>query len=312
MKKIYQIVLIIVLIGIVSFSVGADSQWRRLFQGSVSLFCYEQDMHHGRTVISMVDDALSDLTEWYGLSESPKITIVLTPSQKSFHQLTGGQIPEWGIAAASPDQSIVFLKSPRIARPETDLKKVIVHELSHVLLFTAAGGKHIERWFDEGLAMMLSGEKGLRETVILARAVLSGDIIWLHEIDDVLTFHRQKADLAYHESLVAVTFLKDQYSREVFREIIYQLSQDRDMDAAMQSVIGLHFGEFEGNWLRAMQKKYRWAVFLNFPFLLSVLMVALFLSAVVATRIRIKKRRRLWEKEDFYEFETAEDHSTSG
>ena len=307
MKKFYQILLIIV-VGFCSVSIAAGGEWRRLFRGPVVLYCYEKDMQHGDKIISIVDQALPVMSERFGLSRRPEVTILVAPSQKIYDQITGGQIPEWGIAAAEPEQSVIFLKSPRIARPETDLKSVVLHELSHVLLYTASGGYPIDRWFDEGLAMTFSEEKRFLETLTLARAVFAGEIIKLDEVDDVLTFRRQKAGLAYQESLSAVQFLIDRFGGEALAGIIRRIGQNADMDAALQSAVGMGFGEFEDSWYQAMRIKYRWAIFLNFPFMISVLMVVLFLVAFFVTRSRTKKRKKVWEQEDLYGFETIKDH----
>ena len=306
-KRLHQICLIIV-IGLYSVSAAVEGEWRRLFRGPVVLYCYEKDMRYGDRIISIVDQGLPALSERFGLSSSPEITIFVAPSQKVFDQITGGQIPEWGIAAAEPEQSLIFLKSPRIARPETNLKNAVLHELSHVLLSASSGGYPIDRWFDEGLAMTCSEENRFLETLNLARAVFSSDIIRLGEIDDVLTFRRQKAGLAYQESLSAVQFLIDRFGSDALVGIIREIGEHADMNEAMQSVIGMGFGEFEYNWYRAMKIKYRWAFFLNFPFLVSVLMAVLFLAAFFVTRWRTEKRKKVWEQEDLYGFKTIEDH----
>jgi hypothetical protein len=306
-KKLPQI-LLFVFLGLYSVSFSAEREWRRLFRGPVVLYCYEKDIRYGDRIISIVDQGLPVLSEQLGLSSHPKITILVAPSQRAFDQITGGQIPEWGIAAAEPEQSVIFLKSPRIAHPETDLKSAVLHELSHVLLSVSSGGYPIDRWFDEGLAMTFSGENRFLETLNLARAVFSGDIIRLDKIDDVLTFRRQKAGLAYQESLSAVQFLIDRFGSVALVGIIRKIGEHADMDTAMQSVIGMKFAEFEDSWYRAMKIKYRWAIFLNFPFLISVLMVVLFLAAFFVTRWRTEKRRKVWEQEDLYGFKTIEDH----
>jgi KDO2-lipid IV(A) lauroyltransferase len=300
-KKFHQI-LVIVVIGLSSVVTAGDVEWCRLFRGPVVLYCYEKDIRYGNKIISIVDQALPVLSERFGLSNRPEITILVAPSQKIFDQITGGQIPEWGIAAAEPEQSVIFLKSPRIARPETDLKSAVIHELSHVLLSVSSRGSPIDRWFDEGLAMTFSEENRFFETLNLARAVFSGEIIKLGEVDDVLTFRRQKAGLAYQESLSAVQFLIDRFGSDALVGIIRKIGERADMDAAMQSVIGMGFGDFEDSWYQAMKIKYRWAIFLNFPFLISVLMVLLFLAAFFVTRWRTKKRKKVWEQEDLYGF----------
>ena len=73
------------------------------------------------------------------------------------------------------------------------------------------GPNPIPRWFDEGLAVYYSGERGLASSSLISKALLSNSIIPLEEIDEVLTFHKEKAQLAYQESFTAITFLIEEF-----------------------------------------------------------------------------------------------------
>lgn len=297
---------------LVGSSVLGESEWRRLVRGSFSIHCHEEDMNSGEKVMSIAEEALPRIMRDLGLPTAGNMTIIIASSEREFDALTGGQIPDWGIGAADPRRATFFLKSPRFARPEANLRQIVVHEMCHVLLGMAVGGKKVHRWFDEGVALYESGERGIEGAILLARSLLAEEILWLDEIDDVLGFHRGKADLAYQESRSAVDYLVEKYGKDILAQIVGALREGKGMDEAMLSTVGVGFQDFQMDWHQAMKKKYRWYVLLDFPLVFSTLAVVLFLSAFIVTLRRIRRKRRLWEEEAFHEIGTLEENSTSG
>ena len=287
------------------------SEWRQLVRGQIVLHCYEEDLKNGERVMSIAHHALPRIVRDLNSPSIGEVTIVVAPSEKQFHALTGGQVPEWGVGAADPSRSLVFLKSPRFARPEANFKQIVVHELTHVVLGMALGGKEIDRWFDEGFAQYESGEKGIRGSILLARSLITGDILWLDEIDDVLTFRREKASLAYQEARAAVDYLVEIFGNDVIADIVQVLREGKGMDDALLAACGVGFQDFQTDWYLAMKHKYRWYILLDFPLVISTVLVILFLMAFFATRRRIRKKKHIWEKEDLYAFQKMEEHSTS-
>ncbi len=285
------------------------SEWRRLVKGSVVLHCDEVDLRNGEKVLSIVDERLFQIAQDLKIDSIGSVTIIMAPSDGEFHHLTGGQIPEWGIGAADPTQGIIFLKSPRFARPEINLTQVVIHEVSHVLLGMALGGVEIERWFDEGFAQYESGERGLGGAILIARSLLGGEILWLDEIDDVLDFRREKASLAYQEARSALDYLVETYGKGILARIIQEKKTGKDLDEALLATTGLGLRDFEMNWYHMLKRRYRWYILMDFPFILSMVFVALFIMAFFATRRRIRKKKQLWEGETIGEFEGQEENS---
>ena len=291
--------------------VFGGSEWRRLVHGSFAIHCHEEDVNSGEKVMSIAEDNLPRIMRDLGLPTAGNITIIIASSEKEFDVLTGGQIPDWGIGAADPLRATLFLKSPRFARPEANLGKIVIHEMCHVLVGMAVGGKKVPRWFDEGVALYESGERGIEGAILLARSLWAEEILWLDEIDGVLDFHRGKADLAYQESLSTVDYLVGKYGKDILARIVGALREGKGMDEAMLSTVGIGFQDFQMDWYQAMKKKYRWYVLLDFPLVFSTLAVVLFLSAFIVTLRRIRRKRRLWEEEAFHEIGTLEENSTS-
>jgi len=291
----------IYLIFITQFTYGItnpEKDWRYLQKGPVVLACHEQDMDTGEAVLGMLMQAVPRISRDLNLAQIDRIMVIIAPSEKAFQNMTSRSIPDWGVGAANPSSGTIFLKSPRFARPETDMELVVIHELAHVLLGIALEGQPVDRWFDEGFAVYQSGEESMSSKIIFARSLVTNNPIRLEQVDAVLTFHRDKAGLAYQESHAAVAYLIQEYGSETISRIIGRMRLGEDMDQALQNTIGLNLDDFEHLWLKAMKKKYQWYVLFDFPVLFSALLVSFFIAAWIMTRKRIKKRKQMWDEEE--------------
>lgn len=278
-------------------STGQSERWERLVKGQVVLHCVPEDLRLGDHVIGIVEDHLPRIIADFGQLVPQQFEIYIAPTEQAFHRLTGGQLPEWGVAAASPAQSTLFLKSSRFARPEIQLHQVVIHELSHIFLSRAMGGYEPERWFDEGLAQYEADEGGFGGSLRLARGMTSGQLVWLDEIDEVLAFKKDKAFLAYLEARSAIDFLVQTHGRGIIAEIISSLRTGKSMDEALLETTGTGFQDFQTDWYLDLKTKYRWAIFLDYPFLFSVLVAILFITAVIVRRKRTKCIVQSWEEQ---------------
>jgi len=272
---------------------GKD-EWRKLSRDRIILYCTPADLKNGEEVIDIAEKVIPGIAADLKLNQIATIAIVMAPSQKVFRQLTGGQFPEWGIGGADAGQSVIYLQSPRIAQTSRQLPRVVAHELSHVLLGQAVSRKPVDRWFDEGFAMYESGDMGISGSVQLAWNLLSDNPLLLYDVDDILSFQRFKANLAYQISFSAVQYLVDTYGSDALADLSQALGRGLDMDEALVHSVGVNYQAFENGWFETARRKYRWYILYDFRLLSGTGMVFLFILAFIITRQRTRKRKHEW------------------
>jgi len=292
--KIFVLFIVIALNGYCRDVTLDLTQWRQLKHESVGVYCHRDDFINGEKVMAIAERAVPKIAQDLKMSGIEKIMIIIASSENEFDLFTQDQVPEWGVAAANPIQSIVYLKSPRFARNKMNLEQTVVHELAHIILAMVVRNRKIASWFDEGFAMFESGERGIGGRVLLSRSFLTGNEIRLDEIDEVLSFRRSKASLAYQESLSAVEYLIELYGIDSISQIALSLRAGGSMNEALLDVTGFGFEDFQTKWLEVMKKKYRWYIFMDFPLILSLCFVVLFLTAFAVTRRRAVRKREEW------------------
>lgn len=288
---------------------SSAASWQRLYHYPVLVFHHAEDQAYARKVVSLAKEELPRILESLGVENGREIRIVIAGTSEEFSRLTHGQIPEWGVGASDPQSAVIYLQSPRIHRTRINRQQVLIHELTHVVLSRAVGGFSVHRWFDEGVALHLSGEGDLYGMLRLARSVFTGQAYTLRQIEEVLSFPSENAMLAYQQSVSAVRYLIRRHGEDVLARICRELRRYHDMDSAMLEAIGQDVTAFEAEWMVALKASSRWMVFLDMPFLVSFVLVVLFLAAFFMTVRRVREKKRNWKEEDDG-FETVEEDSS--
>ncbi len=289
---------------------GGVSPWRRLARGNVILYCHENDLKNGERVLLTVAECSPKILEDLDLAEPDSLTLFLAGSRDEFSQMTDHQMPEWSAGAADARRSVLYLQSPRFADPDTKMETVVAHELGHAILGMAVRGAPVPRWFEEGFAMLESGESAWIGTVQLMRGFLFSGALDLSEIEDVLRFNRDRAALAYQESLAAVKYLVERFGPESIPDLVSVLRQGGTMAEAVRRVTGHPYRQFQAEWFESMKRKYRMALVLDSSLLLSLVFVMLFAAAWVSTKIRTERKKMEWEKYTEQDREDHEAHSS--
>ena len=266
---------------------------------SVRLSAAERDWEYGKTIVQIIEQSSLQLSMHLGIPEVP-VHIIVAPSESEFKKMTGGQIPDWGLAAAQPQTETIFFKSPRFAGSDENLRKVVIHELCHVMLGCALHGFSAPRWFDEGLALYHSGELGLESKMILGRSLLMNQTIALREIDQVLTFRRDKATLAYRESLSVFEFIVKTFGVELIPRLVKAFSMGQSQEQAILNTTGMSFDSFENAWSHYLRATYLGYALLDTRFLLSLIFIILFILALINQKFKTIRQQRIWKNEETF------------
>jgi hypothetical protein len=268
---------------------------------SIMLTAHENDRAFGEQAVKIAREHSPMLCRILEINQHLTVHILVAGTESDFQRLTGGIIPDWGIAAAEAERGLIFLKSPRIYQPGKNLRSIVIHELSHVVMGNAVRGASVPRWFEEGFALYNSGESGTSDAVQLSGSLLTNQLLTLREIDDVLMFQREKAALAYREALSAIEYLVEKHGAESIAGLTQALSNGESMEESIRQVTGLSMNAFENEWMEYIKSRYRWYIFMDMRLILSITMVSLFLAAYIKKRHQIKEKKKQWEIEAEHE-----------
>ena len=211
------------------------------------------------------------------------VRIVLAANDAHFNAVTGGAIPEWGAGVADPEAGVIVIPWYGGGRAaNTDMRRVLHHELAHVALHRYLQPARIPRWFNEGYATWASGELDfsaewqLRVAYALRKAppLDSLELSWPRATADART--------AYLLSASVVAYLVRSSGEAALQTFMQRWHTSQNMEQALASTYGLSVDQLETHWVRDVRKRYGWfavamqsAVFMSAASVLMVILIAI-------------------------------------
>ena len=256
------------------------------------------------------DDIYADSARYYleyfqnilanllGESLDTTVTVYLAASENEFLRTTGPSIPDWGAGVALLEYNRIVIKSPKYMRIGKSFRELIGHELTHIMLHRAAGGRWLPRWIHEGLAMHVSGEWSIGQDILVARAAWTKNLIQLHRLEGMSVFNGAKANLAYTESYLAVSSLLRGEDPYRLADLLALYRDTNDFLHSFRVVVGTDYSRWISDWFERTSMQYHLLLFI-FDWKLFWLALPLFiiLLFLLKRRQNVKTKRR-WKIEE--------------
>lgn len=229
-------------------------------------------------------DWVPRVMELVGVSESgPPIRVLLAPESSPLAK----NAPTWvaGYTDGVSD-TVVLLPERTPSYPDGGLEDVLTHEVAHVLIYRASGGRRIPRWFNEGVAMLASRSWRFRDETHLALGLLSADKVPLWKLDDLFEGDRWQVERAYALSGALVQDLLDKYGTGLPSALLSRVAHGLSFDEALRRTTGATLIDVgESFWARQSVLR-RWLPILTST---AVIWLGIALLAIVAA---VKRRRK--------------------
>ena len=227
-----------------------------------------------------------------------KPSVYIIEDEDSFKRLIRGRFPDWGAAVALPERKSIAIKSPDKFNIGKSLAELLAHEYAHLVVADRRGFYSVPRWFDEGVAMLVSTEWRWSDNLAMGKAAIFGEFIPLRKIQRVNRFNQSQAQVAYAESYLAVSYLINEYGKDALNRFLNEIAKGSSVDDALIAVSGANYSEFEEEFEKHLSTRY------NAKTLLIDTMyfwVALAIIVVIGGLLRYRKRRQYykkWEQEE--------------
>ena len=248
--------------------------------------------NYAEMVSKTAEKSFATISDALGYKPENVITVTLTGSAEEFSELTRGTLPDWSSAVAMPGNRIIVSPLPGL---KMNIERILAHEIVHVLLFDAAGGNFIPRWFHEGCAETYSGQWSIRGRMYMTWKVSWGNLLTFDEIEQVFSIQGADVTLAYDQSMLALRQLLTTGKKKVLSEIINGMKSGENFEDAFTNATGLTVREFEKIYLAAIAKAYGKRTLLT---LIPGTWTFILLLAIVVYIIKKRRNKRLmsqWE-----------------
>lgn len=245
---------------------------------------------------------IAGVMELVGLDAPGKdIRVLLAPESSPYARGAPAWVSGYTDGATTDAGSAVVILAERTpSYPDGGLEEVLAHEVAHVLIHRASGGRRVPRWFDEGVAMLAGRSWRLRDQTELAWGLLSGPRVPLWKLDDLFQGDRADVERGYALAGTLVQDLLERYGPAVPRIVLARLAQGDTFAEAMRGATGATLIDIGEAFYARQGTLKRWIPFLTST---AVLWFGISLLAIVAG---VRKRRRRAEMEE----ETGEREET--
>lgn len=200
-----------------------------------------------QAIESALEKATAGLTRWGGL-EAP-VTVYLLASHEDLEAAVHRRGFAWLRAWARYDDVIFQAPSTWTTSPST-VEQLVLHELTHCLLFQRAGTretwleKKIPLWFREGMAISTAGQAPLYPS-------LEDSALWLVRNPTLDAFRDgevlsegQSAQM-YGIALHAFNFLERRYGTDHLQDLMTTMRKGSDFETAFDEIIGVPVVRFQ-------------------------------------------------------------------
>jgi hypothetical protein len=248
----------------------------------------------------------TQLTEWLGqpvLSEV-RVAVARTPGEMATLAPPNAPYPDYAAGVAYPEIGLVLLTiKPVHPNSSHDLNEVFRHELAHVALEDSVGGRPVPRWFNEGFAVLASGETSYVRLQTLWTATVSDSLLTLSQMERSFPADENQANIAYAQAADVVRFLVRREEQHRFRGLVSRLRDGETMDSALLNSYGEDAAALESEWREEVAKRYTF-----WPVLFSGTLIWAGTMGLFVVGWRKKRRKAAatlarWEREEAAEDE---------
>jgi hypothetical protein len=224
--------------------------------------------------------------------------VTICRSQDAFRQVAGqyGKARVGGIAKSQA--GVIVVKAPYLLPEGQDYRGMLRHELIHVLLARNTDPANVPRWFDEGVAMLVSKELRWESGLRIARMYVTRRLIPYPDLDFAFAPLGDEGlfDDAYAQALSLTQYLRARLGEDRFWGLVRALRTE-DFADALRARAGLTPGALYDIWRRSLWKV-ALITWLVSGFSAFDLMAILVLVAYLRKRRRGRAILRQWEEED--------------
>ena len=263
------------------------TSWESFGEGGIRAYSSSAYRADAARAARAATRALPEIATSLGISpgEILPLWILVSPRGEGFAR----EAPTWSSAIAQPEKRLVVLSGPSLRRTAMDLDETVAHEIAHLALRARIGEMGwVPRWFDEGLAMRLSGYNRWSDRL----AGIGRGRLDLHELADMFPRDPGLARQAYVESEAAVRRLEE---RGPLAPLLDRLAAGADFEPAFAVVYGESFHDFAAEVAAEVPGVWRLLATVRGTMLLWAFGAALVVLGAWRVRLRNRRRLREWE-----------------
>lgn len=270
-------------------------------------FAYEPSQRERvQSLITQADSVRAELVRRLGRPVLSKVTVYVarTPLEMAALAPEGAPFPKYAAGVAYSDVGLVLLTIlPNDPNAHHDLGEIFRHELAHVALHDAVGGRPVPRWLNEGFAVYASGETSFTRLQTLWMATVSNQLLPLERMERTFPTDAVGVSVAYAQAADVVRYMIRWQDEQRFVGLVERIRRGQEFPQALRDAYGLDLATLEFEWRQDVSRRYTfWPIVFSGSMVWGAVM-GLFFFAWRRRKKRDKATLARWEREEALEAE---------
>ncbi|HEX9988215.1 MAG TPA: peptidase MA family metallohydrolase [Chloroflexia bacterium] len=236
-------------------------KWQTLTDAGkgVSVHWYDGDQAFGENLLDTATAALERLERDVNASLTRPADIWVYGTQEELIDALPANIPEWVGGKAFPELALVLAAIADDENGDSETKRIVPHELSHLLLYQATRNPYNAppAWLDEGLAVYNQETHYPEEEEYLKAAAEGGYLPPVKALSGSFGADEDVAFLSYSQSRSVVEFILNdsRYGPEKLARTVAAFKEGVTYDEALMSGLGVTVDELDSQWRASLPYK---------------------------------------------------------
>ncbi|MEO8468895.1 MAG: peptidase MA family metallohydrolase [Chloroflexota bacterium] len=229
-------------------------KWKTVTGDFVTVHWVDGGQTFGLRAMKIGDDAIRSVSTLLGVTERDPIDFYVYGDRTAFYDILGAGTRENVGGEAHPDIRTLFANIGPDAVDDPWVGVVIPHELTHLVFDSASQNPYHAplHWLNEGIAVYLSESFTPSDRSAVKAAVQAGNLMPLRALAAQFPTTQDRFFLAYSESVSAVSFLVDTYTRDAMVRLVRSYAGGVSDDEAFTAALGVDVAGFEAAWLASI------------------------------------------------------------
>jgi hypothetical protein len=230
--------------------------WQPPLGQQIVLHWYDRDPTFGFQASEIAEQAVERIREMIdpALALSAPFHLYLYASEMDLASALPQMGREWAVGQVYPELRLAVLAVPPGPESTSTMRRLIPHELTHLLLYEAVGNDYagLPPWLNEGLAVVSEEVLDPDDALVLDQAFQADQLIPL----DVLchTFPRQgdQVRLAYAQSASVVRFIQETYGHSAVKDLVAAYDNGLNCQEGVRKALKFSLSRLESQWRESL------------------------------------------------------------
>lgn len=228
--------------------------WQELTNSEkrVSVHWHSGNARFGETLLDTASDALDRLQRDTGASLQRPADIWVYATSEELRGALPRHVPEWVGGKAFPELALVAVAIADDELAEREAKRIIPHELSHLVLYQATRNPYNSppAWLDEGIAVYNQETRDHWEEDAVREAAEEGRLVPLKALSGSFGADEDTALLSYAQGRSVVEFIltDSRYGPGKLARTIAAFREGVTYDEALKAGLGVTVDELDQQW----------------------------------------------------------------